>query len=346
MKHALQKTILLLFLVSCSWPTNALGLLQLNPVADGENVFQAAVSVNGKSYRLNDLPILSYLLNGKLKSTSSGKSIQQADSIIITDGNLQISYRSVPGSAGTKARVIFKNISTRDTLHIENIVPFGEASTHVYITGKGDHGLSRSHLFRPGFEPVNVILPDNAWELGFSAITLDDNEGICALARRTAWDKTKAQRRRFETLLYPGGTVTYTLWADLYSGNWQEGLRQIFQDRLLYDISGTFDNSLFEREDLKWIRHTYAMHLMMNWDHQYYDAKDGAFHMEEFLQKGKKLYGGDDVIGIWPNWPMLGLDQRNQWDLYRALPGGTAKIKELAEHCRSNGTKLFISYNP
>jgi formylglycine-generating enzyme required for sulfatase activity len=295
---------------------------------------------------LNDLPILTYLVNGKLKSTSAGKSVQQADSIIITEGNLQISYKSLPFSTGTKARIIFKNVSTKDTLHIENVVPFGENPEHVYITGKGDNGLSRSHLFRPGYEPVNVILPDNAWELGFAAVAPDNENGICALTRRTGWDKTKAQRRRFETLLYPGGSVTYTLWADIYTGNWQEGLRLIFQDRLLYDINGTFDNTLFERDDLKWIRHTYAMHLMMNWDHQYYDAKDGVFHMEEFLEKGKKLYGGDDVIGIWPNWPMLGLDQRNQWDLYRALPGGTQKIKKLAELCRSNGTKLFISYNP
>ena len=346
MKHTFYNTLLLLFFTLCFGTMPAQETRQLNMDTDGKNIFQAAISNNGKSYILNDHPIVTFLVNGKLKSTSDGKSVQQADSIIITEGNLQISYKILSFSTGTKARIIFKNVSTKDTLHIENVVPFGENPDHVYITGKGDNGLSRSHLFRPGYEPVNVILPDNAWELGFAAFAPDKENGICALTRRTAWDKTKAQRRRFETLLFPGGSVTYTLWADFYSGNWQEGLRMMFQDRLLYDINSTFDNSLFEREYLKWIRHAYAMHLMMNWDHQYYDAKDGAFNMEEFLQKGKNLYGGDDVIGIWPNWPMLGLDQRNQWDLYRALPGGTTKVRELAELCRSFNTKLFISYNP
>lgn len=322
------------------------GLKKLDFSAERKQTFCSASDGNAKIYRLNNLPIASYLVNGKLKTTSEGQYKQQGDSILITDENLQVSYHELPFENGVKARIIFKNTSPRDTLNLQNIVPFGKNPDHVYITGKGDHELSRSHLFRPGYEPVNVILPDNAWELGFSAINLEDGKGICALMRRTGWDKQKAQRRRFETLLFPDGSVTYTLWADLYPGDWQEGLRLMFQDRFLYDINGSFDNSLFERTDLKWIRHAYAMHLMMNWDHQYYDARDSAFHMDEFLQKGMKLYGGDDVIGIWPNWPMLGLDQRNQWDLYRALPGGTAGLKNLAELCRSYGTKLFISYNP
>lgn len=341
-----DKIFFLLLLSTSIVNLHAQGLKELKFSIDGKFIFHETEDNTGKNYKLENLPILSYLANGKLNTTSTRISTLQADSIIFTEGNLQISYKKLSFENGVKARIIFKNISISDTLNIQNVVPFGENPKHVYITGKGDNELSRSYLFRPGYEPANVILPDNAWELGFSAIGFEGGKGICALARRMSWDKERAKRRRFETQLYPGGTVTYTLWIDLYNGEWQEGLRLMFQDRFLYDISGIFDNTLFERADLKWIRHAYAMHLMMNWDHQYYDATDGAFHMEEFLKKGNKLYGGDDVIGIWPNWPMLGLDQRNQWDLYRALPGGTAKVKELAELCRNNGTKLFISYNP
>jgi len=119
-----------------------------------------------------------------------------------------------------------------------------------------------------------------------------------------------------------------------------------FQDRYLYDIEGTFEDSLYQRKDLRWIRHAYAIHLIMAWDHQFYDHSKGGYQIESFLNRGRRLYGGDDVIGLWPNWPMLGLDQRNQWDLFRSMPGGTAKLKQLAQLSRRHGTKFFISYNP
>lgn len=345
MNHMWCKIFLFLILTFRIGELKGQGLSQLILSSDQTTV-SGAKTGSGTVRTFMVMPPFSYRLNGILHSSQSGKIIQQADSSIITDGNLQVVYKTLPFDKGSKAHIVFKNMSVKDTLRIENIVPFGENPEHVYITGKGNHELSRSHLFRPGFEPVNVILPDNAWELGFSAIPSEDGKGLCSLTRRTGWDNEKAKRRRFETLLFPGGSVTYSLWADYYTGDWQDGLRLMFSERFLYDIDGNFDNTLFDRNDLKWIRHAYAMHLIMNWDHQYYDAADRKFHLDEFIKNAEKIYGGNDVIGLWPNWPMLGLDQRNQWDLYRALPGGTDEIKNLAGFCRSKGTKLFISYNP
>jgi len=258
------KIIFLLFLSVLTGNLEAQDLKKLNLSSDGQLLVKSVEANYGKTYLVKDLPVISYLVDSQLKTTTAVRNTQQGDSIIFTDGNLQISYKTLSFDKGIKARILFKNISLKDTISIRNVVPFGENPDHVYITGKGDHELSRSHLFRPGYEPVNVILPDNAWELGFSAFNLADGKGICGLTRRTAWDKAKAQRHRFETLLFPGGSVTYSLWADLYNGNWQEGLRIMFQDRFLYDVNGTFDNTLFERDDLKWIRHAYAMHLIMN----------------------------------------------------------------------------------
>ena len=69
----------------------------------------------------------------------------------------------------------------------------------------------------------------------------------------------------------------------------------------LYDLKD-FDETLFDRKDLAWIRHDYIIHLMMGWDRQFYDAQDGGFYIQEFLARGKKWYGGDDAWGIWPTW--------------------------------------------
>jgi formylglycine-generating enzyme required for sulfatase activity len=241
-------------------------------------------------------------------------------------------------------RVTFQNI-TKDTIELGNIVPFGTSQTQVYITGKGSHPLSRTYLFQQGKIPVNVVCPDNAWELGFSFLRRTGTNAIAGFSRRDLTSLRQGQRKRFETKLFPGGAVTYQLWTKEISGNWQDALRIFFQHRKLFDIV-SFDNTLFERKDLQWIRKSYVMHLMMAWDKQYYDLKDNRFHLAEFIERGKKLYGGDDVLGIWPTWPSLGLDQRNQFDLFRDLPAGTNGMKNMADSIRKKGTRFFVCYNP
>lgn len=303
-----------------------------------------AISHGSQTYPLTGLnmPLWSARINGKPMDLSLLR--KEGDTWLDPSG---LSIRFINGQSNEKGLtqdLHFENVG-KDTLLLDNFVPFGEHPDKVYITGLGDHWLSRTHLFRPGLAPVNVIVPDNAWELGFSFQPIPNSEqSLVGLSRRISWDQG-AQRRRFETLLPPGGRVIYRIYADIAKGDWQEGLRMMFQQRWLYDLE-QFDQTLFERADLKWIRNKYIIHLIMAWDKDFYDYKTGQFGLEPFLQRAKKLYGGNDVIGLWPTWPALGLDPRNQWDMFRDLPGGTAKLSELADMTRKQGSAFFISYNP
>lgn len=287
-----------------------------------------------------DLPVVSFIIDNEIINENK---LNLTDGKVNIEDKISLTWHPEAGfTKGVKGEILFKNIS-RDTVSLRNVVPFGEDKNHVYITGKGEHHLSRTHLFRPGYAPVNVIVPDNAWELGYSGIPLSEGKAICALTRRT--DSKEASKRRFETLIYPGGSVTYTLYADLYEGQWQEGLRKTFQDRYLYDVD-KFDNSLYEREDLSWMRHSYVIHLMMAWDDKFYDPKTDKYTLEKFLKRGQKWYGGDDAFGIWPTWPVLGMDQRNQWDYFRDLPGGLDGLKDMVDLTHQYDSKFFICYNP
>lgn len=251
--------------------------------------------------------------------------------------------RPDPGQT-TRGEIIFTNTS-KDTLRLSNVVPFGRSEERVYITGLGDHRLSRTHLFLPGRKPVNVIVPDNAWELGYCSMRLNDTINLYGLTRRDVNSIKNGTRKRFETILPPGASVTYQFYTGTYQGDWQEGLRIAFQEKKLFDLP-TFDNSLYKREDLRWIRKAYVMHLLMAWDKEFYDYTTGKFNLRAFAERGRKLYGGDDVICIWPTWPTLGVDSRNQFDMYRDLPGGLAAIRSVADSLRAIGTKFFIAYNP
>lgn len=289
---------------------------------------------------LEAIPLFSLMIN---EEKIFSDRFQHKDGHWSWEGKLKFQLDSIHADLDHWSAVLnFKNISL-DTLVLENLVPLGGLEDQVYITGKGKHPLSRSHLFRPKYDPVNVILPDNAWELGYASIYIE-GQGIAALARRKYWNDG-ATRRRFETLLPPGSSVIFHIHFDTYSGDWQEGLRTVFQKKYLYDLSD-FDNTLYEREDLKWIRKSYAMHLMMAWDNKFYSVDNQEFKLLEFHKRNKLWFGGDDVIGIWPTWPTLGLDQRNQWDMYRDLPGGLEQLAWLSDSLNRSGTKLFIAYNP
>ena len=123
---------------------------------------------------------------------------------------------------GFKGVIAFKNES-KDTLRLSNIVPFGRSEKNVYITGLGNHRLSRTHLFLPHRKPVNIIVPDNAWELGYSGIRLNDTLSVFGFTRRVDSSLKNIKQKRFETILAPGGSVSYLFYADFYKGQWQEG---------------------------------------------------------------------------------------------------------------------------
>ena len=262
-----------------------------------------------------------------------------------TEGKLKISVNENQSTEiGYGGVIQFENISA-DTIEIRNIVPWGADSGRVYITGWGEHPLSRTHLFIPGKTPINIICPDNAWELGFSATLHSDDNNRCALTRRDPKSIQKGSRRRFETILYPGGMVNYLYYVHDYKGSWQDGLRWMTQQKYLFDLDH-FNDSLYKRRDLQWIRHAYLIHLLQAWDKYVFDPASGHYVLDKFLESGKKLYGGTDIVGIWPTWPSLGLDQRNQFDLFRDLPGGLPGLKKLSAQSRKMGSRFFVCYNP
>ena len=260
-------------------------------------------------------------------------------------GKLKVDFRETSNYQKVYQGIVTLANPTNDTVILSNVIPFGKENKRSYITGLGDHRLSRSHLFLPDKSPINCILPDNAWELGYSDTKLTEETSLCALARRDGVSIQNGQRKRFETILFPGGSVQYKLYAEPYQGSWQNGLKRVFQEKFLYEVDD-FDDALYERGDLGWIRKSYIIHLIMAWNRIFYDGNDGGYKLMDFLKKGKRLYGGDDIVGIWPTWPTLGLDERNQFDLYRDLPGGLSKLRALSDSSRRHGTSLFIAYNP
>jgi iron(II)-dependent oxidoreductase len=306
-------------------------------------------NADGRTQRVpQPLPVLSLWINDSLVSSKSFASWKEGDSVRwkaprYLEGTLRT---HTPFARGIHLSIVFRNTS-RDTIRLSDVVPLGEGPDRVFIRAHGpqtyQHRLSRSALFRPGRGPIGVVLPDNAWEMGFCDVTAGSGRSLTAIARRE--DSASAELRRFRAVIPPDGWVRYNMYVDDHAGDWRDGLRMMFQERWLYDLE-SFDNALFQRADLSWIRKSYLLMLQFAWDQDYYDALTREYKFDTFLSKWDPLVGGFEAYMIWPTWPRLGVDQRNQWDMYRDLPGGLEEIRRQVRFAQAHGTRYFIAYNP
>jgi iron(II)-dependent oxidoreductase len=48
----------------------------------------------------------------------------------------------------------------------------------------------------------------------------------------------------------------------------------------------------------------------------------GKYTVDRYLDDLEKRYGGIDAVLIWPTYPNMGIDDRNQHDMIRSMPGG------------------------
>ncbi len=121
----------------------------------------------------------------------------------------------------------------------------------------------------------------------------------------------------------------------------------MFHDRWLYDLP-SFDDTLFQRTDLEWIRHSYLMTLLFAWDENYYDRFKGR-------------YGFDRVPGCAHDEsprPVRRLHDLADLAPARRRSSGTSSIctaicraacrncDARPNTCTRTGGKYFISYNP
>lgn len=336
--------IIVIVLFLSSFSSYSQNLINVNVDVPGLSSGNLILSDSNRITLLQPRPLFSFLLNDKLnKSFDAEVNFKNGSYTQTFENTLLVTYVIADKTySGIKSEIVFENTGY-DTIKLSNVIPFGEDARSVYITGKGPSDLARAWLFRPGFTPVRVILPDNAWEMGYSSFVAGNGYSVCAIARRQ--ETEGGLKQRYITVLPPNAKVSYLLYADVFKGDWQNGLRMMFRDRYLYDLE-KFDNSLYERNDLAWIKESYLIILQMAWDKDFYDRLSGKFTYPDVIKKGIELFGNIDVFGIWPTWPRLGLDQRNQWDMYRDLPGGTGQLRNFVIMSRQSKTRFFIAYNP
>jgi len=117
---------------------------------------------------------------------------------------------------------------------------------------------------------------------------------------------------------------------------WREETR----DRLQYD------GSLYRRPDFAWVPSCYSCCFLMMCDETFYDPRLGCYTVDSFLDNGIEQFGGYDAVVLWHAYPRIGIDDRNQFDFYRDMPGGLTGLRDVSRVFHARDVKVFIDYNP
>lgn len=77
------------------------------------------------------------------------------------------------------------------------------------------------------------------------------------------------------------------------------------------------------------------------------NGTDGAgYTIDKWLGDLNDRYGGIDKALVWPTYTQIGIDDRNQWDMIRTLPGGVEGLKVVVDKLHAAGVKVLWPYHP
>ena len=120
---------------------------------------------------------------------------------------------------------------------------------------------------------------------------------------------------------------------------WLDGLKSWRNDRrtLL-----RYNPAQYERPDLEWTQHIFSQVQVLIWDRSLYDPEKNDYTVDRFLSETESRIGPIDAVLIWHVYPNLGVDDRNQFDLLRDLPGGIPGLRRMVDQFHQHGVKVFF----
>jgi formylglycine-generating enzyme required for sulfatase activity len=103
-----------------------------------------------------------------------------------------------------------------------------------------------------------------------------------------------------------------------------------------------YDGSRYDMPALKWTQSSYIQPQMMVEDRYFYDPVADRYTVDRYLDDLEKRYGGIDAVLIWPTYPNMGIDNRNQHDMIRSMPGGVAGVRQMIADFHRRGVRVLF----
>ncbi len=122
----------------------------------------------------------------------------------------------------------------------------------------------------------------------------------------------------------------------------QQWLDDITHWRFERRIRIGYDPARYEMPALKWAQSSFIQPQMMVQDRYFYDPVAGKYTIDRYLDDLEKRYGGIDAVLIWSTYPNMGIDDRNQLDMVRSMPGGIDGVKQMVADFHRRGVRVLF----
>jgi len=103
-----------------------------------------------------------------------------------------------------------------------------------------------------------------------------------------------------------------------------------------------YNGSRYDLPVLQWTQSSFIQPQMMVHDRYFYDPVSGKYTVDRYLDDLEKRYGGIDAVLIWPTYPNMGIDNRNQHDMIRSMPGGITGVKQMIADFHRRGVRVLF----
>ena len=110
----------------------------------------------------------------------------------------------------------------------------------------------------------------------------------------------------------------------------------------------SYNGSIYDEPALQWVRaHQWVQPQMHPFDLAFYDRASATYTVDRYLADLETRYGGIDSLLLWPSYPLLGLDDRSQFEMFDALPqGGVAALRGAVVALHARGVRVLLPYLP
>ena len=103
-----------------------------------------------------------------------------------------------------------------------------------------------------------------------------------------------------------------------------------------------YNGSRYDLPAFKWTQSSFMQPQMMVQDRYFYDPVARKYTVDRYLDDLQKRYGGIDAVLIWPTYPNMGIDNRNQHDMIRCMPGGIEGVKQMVADFHRRGVRVLF----
>jgi formylglycine-generating enzyme required for sulfatase activity len=122
----------------------------------------------------------------------------------------------------------------------------------------------------------------------------------------------------------------------------EEWLKAITNWRTERRIRVGYNGDRYAMPALQWTQSSFIQPQMMVHDRYFYDAVAGKYTVDRYLDDLEKRYGGIDAVLIWATYPNMGIDNRNQQDMVRSMPGGVEGVKQMVADFHRRGVRVLF----